>query len=157
MLQQANYTHALPECVQLMTPLVHALLVLLQRLHDAAAQALPEAASSGSSHPAAPQLLSAVTCWNRAVGPTSSGANGQGSLEVYVDHLRTQLQPASTAAKDLSAALLDWWRRPEAQQAATLELAQAASHRSCAYLRCANLGGEGGPAAGEGVGSMRCR
>ncbi|PRW60748.1 starch binding domain-containing [Chlorella sorokiniana] len=32
----------------------------------------------------------------------------------------------------------------------------AAATRSCAYLRCANLGGEGGPAIGQGVGSMRC-
>ncbi|PRW59997.1 Zinc finger MYND domain-containing 19 Q7TSV3 [Chlorella sorokiniana] len=53
-------------------------------------------------------------------------------------------------------ALLAWWRRPEAQAAAALELAQAAAARSCAYLRCANLGGEGGPAAGQGVGSQRC-
>ena len=57
----------------------------------------------------------------------------------------------------LAAALLDWWRRPEQQQQNALALAQAAAGRSCAYLRCANLGGEGGPEAGQGVGSMRCR
>ena len=60
-------------------------------------------------------------------------------------------------ARGLAAALLAWWRRPEAQPAAALEVAQAAAARSCAYLRCANLRGEGGPAAGEGAGSMRCR
>ena len=59
--------------------------------------------------------------------------------------------------RHLAAALLAWWRRPEAQSAAALELAQAAAARSCAYLRCANLGGEGGPAAGRGAGSQRCR
>ena len=57
----------------------------------------------------------------------------------------------------LGQALLAWWRRPEAQPEQQLKLAQAAATRSCAYLRCGNLGGEGGPAAGQGVGSMRCR
>ena len=57
----------------------------------------------------------------------------------------------------LAAALLAWWRRPEERQAAALLLAQAAAARSCAYLCCANLGGEGGPAAGQGAGSQRCR
>ncbi len=60
-------------------------------------------------------------------------------------------------AQRLAAALLAWWRRPEAPPAAALELAQAAAARSCAYLRCANLGGEGGPGAGQGAGSQRCR
>ena len=58
---------------------------------------------------------------------------------------------------ELAQLLLAWWRRPEAQPAAALEAAQAAAARSCAYLRCANLGGEGGPAAGQGAGSQRCR
>ena len=70
----------------------------------------------------------------------------------------TQLrQRALPPAARLAAALLDWWRRPEQQQQDALALAQAAAGRSCAYLRCANLGGEGGPTAGQGVGSMRCR
>lgn len=46
---------------------------------------------------------------------------------------------------------------PAVEAERQLVLAQAAAGRSCAYLRCANLGGEGGPAAGEGAGSMRCR
>ncbi len=60
-------------------------------------------------------------------------------------------------ARRLAAALLAWWRRPAAQQAAVLESARAAAARSCAYLRCTNLGGEGGPAAGQGTGSKCCR
>ena len=59
-------------------------------------------------------------------------------------------------ATRLAAALLQHWRRPEQQQEDALALAQAAAARSCAYLRCANVGGEGGPAAGEGAGSARC-
>ena len=67
--------------------------------------------------------------------------------------LRSILPPART----LAAALLDWWRRPSVQQQLQLEAAQAAAARSCAYLRCANLGGGGGPAARQGEGSQRCR
>ncbi|PRW59882.1 hypothetical protein C2E21_2002 [Chlorella sorokiniana] len=79
----------------------------------------------------------------------------RGSLAHAIEHsVQAQVLPP---ARRLAAALLDWWRRPEAQPAAALELAQAAAARSCAYLRCANLGGEGGPAAGQGAGSQRCR
>jgi hypothetical protein len=44
----------------------------------------------------------------------------------------------------------------EPQPGDGLALAQAAATRSCAYLRCANLAGEGGPAAGQGTGTQRC-
>lgn len=59
--------------------------------------------------------------------------------------------------RSLAAALLEQWRRPEAAEAGQVELAQAAASRSCAYLGCANLGFEGGPAAGEGAGAKCCR
>lgn len=62
------------------------------------------------------------------------------------------MQPASQVA----ALLQQCWEQPE-QRAAELALAQAAATRSCAYLHCTNVAGEGGPAAGEGAGSMRCR
>ncbi|KAI7842251.1 hypothetical protein COHA_003892 [Chlorella ohadii] len=58
--------------------------------------------------------------------------------------------------KDLSELLQQVWQLPEQQEAARLETAQAAAARSCAYLRCANLGGGGGPAAGQGSGSSKC-
>ena len=69
--------------------------------------------------------------------------------------LRRALRPS----RRLAAALLNWWRRPGAQQEQQLEAAQAAAKRSCAYLRCANLGGGSGPSAkqGELEGSRRCR
>lgn len=59
--------------------------------------------------------------------------------------------------RSLAAALLEHWRRSEAAEAGQLEVAQAAAARSCAYLGCANLGFEGGPAAGEGAGAECCR
>ena len=61
------------------------------------------------------------------------------------------------AARQLGAALLEWWALPKQAGPLRLEAAQAAAARSCAYLRCANLAADGGPAAGQGVGSMRCR
>ena len=67
--------------------------------------------------------------------------------------LRQQALPAAT---QLAAALQAWWDTPEQQAAAQLELAQAATTRACAYLRCANLAGSGGPEAGQGAGSLRC-
>lgn len=66
-------------------------------------------------------------------------------------------QPLLRATADLAARLLEAWATAEQQAAQQLELAQAAATRSCTHLRCANLGGEGGPYAGQGVGSMRCR
>ena len=59
-------------------------------------------------------------------------------------------------AADLARLLQQYWQLPEQQAAARLELAQAAATRSCAYLGCANLGGSGGPAEGEGEGSKKC-
>ena len=73
------------------------------------------------------------------------------------DTLSFIAQEMLPAAQPLASALLDWWRQPEQEAGMRLQLAQAAAARSCAYLRCTNLGAEGGPAAGEGVGSMRCR
>ena len=67
------------------------------------------------------------------------------------------LKACLPAACRLATALQAWWGRPSQQQADQLEVATAAAVRSCAYLRCANLGGEGGPAAGAGAGSKRCR
>ena len=64
-----------------------------------------------------------------------------------------QVLPAAAAAAEL---LQQHWAEPEQVAAARLELARAAATRSCAYLGCANLGGEGGPDAGQRPGSQRC-
>ena len=90
------------------------------------------------------RVSQAVEAFRTVMPPNSNPSSGQ-----WRDVL--------TAARRLAATLLDWWRRPGAQQEQQLEAAQAAAARSCAYLRCANLGGGGGPAAGQGEGSQRCR
>ena len=67
--------------------------------------------------------------------------------------LRQLLQPAA----ELAALMQQHLALPAVEEERTLVVARAAAARSCAYLRCANVAGEGGPAAGQGVGSMRCR
>ncbi|PRW20905.1 hypothetical protein C2E21_8584 [Chlorella sorokiniana] len=64
--------------------------------------------------------------------------------------------PAAAKLADLLHEWLQPAMQPERHKAARLQLAQAAATRSCAYLHCTNVGGEGGSAAGQGVGSMRC-
>ena len=72
-------------------------------------------------------------------------------------HIVGSVQLLLAPAAALAPLLRQHWAQPEQAAADRLAVAQAAAARSCAYLRCANLGGEGGPAAGEGVGSQRCR
>ena len=116
---------------------------LLQAAHDASAgqqqqqpQQQPQAALIGRLEAATGALQAAV-----AAPPERGGPDRQGLV-----------QPAAA----LATLLQQYWQLPEQQAAAQLELARAASTRSCAYLACANLGGSGGPAAGEGVGSKKC-
>ncbi|KAL4437463.1 hypothetical protein ABPG75_004602 [Micractinium tetrahymenae] len=63
---------------------------------------------------------------------------------------------ALQVAQQLGAALHAYCQQPEQQRAALAEVALAAASRSCAFLRCANVGGRGGPDAGQGEGSLRC-
>ena len=75
------------------------------------------------------------------------------AMAALAEHARGQMRPALAR---LAALLHRYWQLPSQREAAQLELAQAVATRSCAYLRCANLDGGGGPGAGEGAGSMRC-
>jgi hypothetical protein len=69
------------------------------------------------------------------------------------DVLRAACTPCLQGSEAAAVAAL---LHREPQPGDGLELAQAAATRSCAYLRCANLAGEGGPAAGQGTSSLRC-
>ncbi|KAI3433826.1 hypothetical protein D9Q98_003630 [Chlorella vulgaris] len=75
----------------------------------------------------------------------------QQALQGLADRLGAVAE-ASDATAALHAEVSALLHR-EPQPGDGLELAQAAATRSCAYLRCANLDGEGGPAAGQGAGS----
>ena len=54
----------------------------------------------------------------------------------------------------MAAPVETYYQQPEQRAAADLELAQAAATRSCANLRCPNVGGEGREA--EGRLNQRC-
>ncbi len=113
-----------------------------------AATDVPAAAVPGADAGLAGTVADAAADLRQAVGDSTT-AGRQRMLRTADSWL--------PPARRLAAALLAWWRRPESLQTAASELGQVAATRSCAYLRCANLGGEGGPAAGKGTGSMRCR
>ena len=86
----------------------------------------------------------------------SAGCLSASQAAGFKRRLHSECLPALAAAA--AAAQQHREQRPWIQQAEEqLHGRLAAATRSCAYLRCANLGGEGGPAAGQGVGSMRCR
>ena len=76
---------------------------------------------------------------------------GQGDAHEALRHLTHEVLPRFAGL----AAAVQRCVTPT-PEAAQLQLAQAAAARSCAYLRCTNLGGEGGPAAGQGIDSQRC-
>lgn len=72
----------------------------------------------------------------------------------HPDH--AALLQLSQLAADSARLLQQYWRLPTQLAAQRLELGRAAAARSCAYLRCTNLEARGGPAAGQGAGSLRC-
>ena len=82
-----------------------------------------------------------------------AGSSRAGDSLQNLHTLQQLMQPAA----DLAALIQQYYALPALAAERQLAVAQAAASRSCAYLRCANLGGEGGPAAGQGAGSMRCR
>ncbi|KAL4433943.1 hypothetical protein ABPG75_000384 [Micractinium tetrahymenae] len=127
--------------------------------------------SEGPGHVSGSVACSAAADGSKAAGSTASAAvnevmqrmsaaeqrlgsclrRNDGSLE----KLRL-LQAAMPAATEAAAALQAWWDLPTQQQAAQLELGQAAGLRACAFLGCANLQAQGGAGAGRGEGSKRC-
>lgn len=76
----------------------------------------------------------------------------QGSAVRALRQLSTEMLPEVVQAAELVVQQL-----MPAAEAAQLQLAQAAAARSCAYLCCTKLRGEGGPEAGQGAGSQHCR
>ncbi len=75
------------------------------------------------------------------------------SLADLAEQTQQLVQPAAR----LGSMLVELDRSPALSKERRLVLARAAATRSCAYLGCANVAGQGGPAAGKGEGSARCR
>lgn len=68
-----------------------------------------------------------------------------------------RLQQLVPAAERVASVVDQYQALPGPSLAILCEVATAAAGRSCAYLRCPNVEAGGGPAAGQGTGSMRCR
>lgn len=125
--------------------------VILSNLRLAAGEASARAAGSGAPGPLAAQVAAAADQLDRCLTAGAAGAAPDPA------GASLSLEPTFAAAQRVVAVLEQLQALPEQQQAAQLALARAAAGRCCAYLRCANLQAEGGPAAGQAIGSKRCR
>ena len=98
-----------------------------------------------------------------AAADSAAACDAPGNLPEQLRQAAQQLpglgnpQETEQLLQRAAALMHQYYALPAVVAELRLAVAQAAAGRSCAYLRCANLGGEGGPAAGQGVGSMRCR
>ena len=125
----------------------------LLALADAADAALQGAASSGMPDGLQSQLRAAAASLREQRLAAVGGLAADAPPTERAAQMQQLLQPAA----DLAALMQQHYALPAIDKPHQLALAQAAAGRCCAYLRCANVEGEGGPAAGEGVGSKRCR
>lgn len=58
--------------------------------------------------------------------------------------------------QEIAVALQPRLRQPTQQQELEMQAALVSARRACSYLRCPNVGAEGGMAAGEQAGSAKC-
>ena len=126
---------------------------VLTALDAAAAAAVEGAADSGLPDGLAAQLEQAARSLREQREAGQSGLPANPSLSRNAELLR-RLLPRTA---ELAALMQQYYALPALDEPRQLALAQAAAGRCCAYLRCANVGGEGGSAASEGVGSKCCR
>ena len=122
-------------------------------LAQAASAAIELAHSTGMPNSLAAQLKQAAHSLRRQRRELLSGLAADASVAERTSQLRQLAQPAA----GLSALMQQYLALPAVEEGRRLVLARAAAARSCAYLRCANVATEGGPAAGQGVGGKRCR
>lgn len=121
-------------------------------LDAAGAAAIRRLSDSGSSSGEGAQVLAQLqaaveswdTAWQHPLACWEQAARPNLPVQEVVEQLRQLLQQGA----QLAAALLSYFQLPEQQEAAAVQLAQAAATRSCSYLRCAQL---------EARKSKRCR
>ena len=144
----------------------------------AAEEALAELAAQRAAIAAAAATAAAPASTSATVGGTSDGGDvcaAEAALVAALFSLRCglggygardfeepaklleSLQKAMEPAGRIATLLLQLWDTRASKEAARLAWAKAAAARSCAFLRCAELGGVAsqGPAAGQ-RGSKRC-
>ncbi len=118
-----------------------------------------EAAGSGGPVPGTAAAVLVARADVEHAFAAALGDDSAGAVRAYTPAhmLQTLAGVLLPACAPLATALVAHWREPEQLAALQLQAAQAAAARSCAFLHCCNLGARGGPAAGEGAGSQRCR
>ena len=140
------------------TPLLQALETLaswdagIRGLANAASAAIDSAPQTGLPGGLAAQLKQGAHSL-RLLREALSGLAADASATQRTALLRQLAQPAA----ELAGLVQQCQDLPTVEEERRLAVARAAAARSCAYLRCANVAGQGGPAAGEGEGSSRCR
>ena len=133
-------------------------LVALACLRRAASDAVAGSSSGGAAHPAPAGSSTALP----SGGSDPLFAVIKAGLQAF-DAAKAAHRPDArrglaaapgealpASRRQLATAMLDYWRQGEAAAAEQLQLAQAAAARSCAFLRCANLGTGGGPGGRAG-------
>jgi hypothetical protein len=125
---------------------------LVEFLANATSSAVDNATETGMPDSLAAKLKQAARALRQQRQQVLAGLGSDASLADRADQLWHLVQPAADAV----TLLHQWLKLPGTIKQQQLVASQAAAARSCAYLRCANVAGQGGPAAGQGVGSMRC-
>ena len=111
------------------------------------------------------QVQSAQDCPQQLREEAAAAVEALGQQLVAADEDRAaspaararRLQQLLPAAERVASVVHQYQALPGPSLAILYEVATAAAGRSCAYLRCPNVEAGGGPAAGQGAGSMRCR
>jgi len=122
-------------------------------LDSAAMAAVADGAASGLPDSLAAQLGTAIDSLRQQRQAWLARFSVVASSAEVAAQLRQLLQPAA----ELAALLQQYYALPAVDKPHRLALAKAAAGRSCAYLRCANVEGQGGTGARQGVGSKCCR
>ena len=126
---------------------------MLATLADAASAAVDDAAATGTPESLAAELKQGACSLRRQRQQVLDGLPAGASLADRAAQLEQLVQPAA----DLAGLMRQWLQLPATAQQEQLAMSRAAAARSCAYLRCANVAGQGGPAAGQGIDGKRCR
>ena len=126
---------------------------LIAAVANAASSAVEDAATIGTPDSLVAELKQGAHSLRQQRQQVLHGLPADASPAERAAQLQQLVQPA----KQLADLLHQWWQLREPSRRLLLDQGRAAAARSCAYLRCANVAGQGGPAAGQGVGSARCR
>jgi hypothetical protein len=150
-----------PQELDALQPLIKLLTALLETARSLFAKLQEDLAAGTAANPTgaaalSKQLVAALKALDAelhaAVQPMAAHEGPGPQQGQHMRALQQIVQPASALA-ELGHQV--WVLRGFAEEG-RLAVAQVAVLRSCAYLGCSNLEQEGGPAAGQGLGSQRC-